>query len=191
MWCKRYHNAEDLIEMKTAQRVTKRTKPDLPNFMSVNLRILRKEMGWSQTELASRVGLNRGNIASYESGTAEPSICKALRVSKLFGINPRDMIRRDLSSPEELILARIAHNQEQDERRDLILQHRRELDDLDKLVESSRALFLHKRSATDGKPCAEADMFAMQYEQLYQLAGQLTENYRSLLAEVSCQCDAE
>ena len=47
---------------------------ELPNFIASNLKVLRKSTGWSQTELAECVGLNRGNIASYESGCAEPSI---------------------------------------------------------------------------------------------------------------------
>ena len=176
--------------MKTAQLATEKSTLELPNFLAANLRALRKSAGWSQTELARRVGLNRGNIASYESGTAEPSICKVLRISKLFDIGARDLIRLDLSDNDELVLARIAYTQEKDDQRDAISKHRQEAMVLGELVRSSRALFSHKKEHLN-KPCAEADMFAMQYEQLYQLTDQLLNSYRNLLNDVSCQCDGE
>ena len=176
--------------MKTAQLATGNSTLELPNFLAANLRALRKSEGWSQSELARRIGLNRGNIASYESGTAEPSICKVLRVSKLFDIGPRDLIRLDLSDSDELILARIAYTQEKDDQRDAISKHRQEAAALGELINSSRALFNHKKEHLS-KPCVEADMFAMQYEQLYQLTDQLLQSYRNLMYDVSCQCDGE
>ena len=62
-----------------------------------NMRCLRKRMGVSQEDLARRVGLNRGNIASYEKGTAEPKLCNLLKLSHLFGVSIHDLTRRDLS----------------------------------------------------------------------------------------------
>lgn len=49
--------------------------------------ILRKEKGWSQTELAKRIGVHLGHISRIEHGKASPSIdvlkrtCTALGVS--------------------------------------------------------------------------------------------------------------
>ena len=65
--------------------------------LASNLRCLRKRLGLSQEDLASRVGLNRGNIASYENGTAEPKLCNLLRFSQLFGVSIHDLTRRDMS----------------------------------------------------------------------------------------------
>jgi transcriptional regulator with XRE-family HTH domain len=65
--------------------------------LSSNMRHMRKRLGISQEDLASRVGLNRGNIASYEKGTAEPKLCNLLKFSQLFGVSIHDLTKRDLS----------------------------------------------------------------------------------------------
>lgn len=67
-----------------------------PNFLAENIRNLRKRRNWSQEELAQQVGLNRGNIASYEKGTAEPKICNLLKISHLFGVSILDLLGRDM-----------------------------------------------------------------------------------------------
>ena len=69
------------------------------SLLAGNIRCLRKHMGFSQDELGQRVGLNRGNIASYEKGTAEPKICNLLRLAHLFKVSILDLTRRDLSQP--------------------------------------------------------------------------------------------
>lgn len=66
-------------------------------FLHKNIRLLRKKLNLSQEELALRVGLNRGNIASYENGTAEPRICNLLKLSEVFGVSAIDLAHRDFS----------------------------------------------------------------------------------------------
>jgi len=63
-----------------------------------NLRYLRKQHKMSQEELAHQIGLNRGNIASYENGSAEPRICNLLKLCDLFGVSVMDLTNRDLSN---------------------------------------------------------------------------------------------
>ena len=163
------------------------SEDQLPNFIAANLRILRRQIGWSQTELAERVGLNRGNIASYESGSAEPSICKLLRISNLFDITTRDFTRRDFSDPAELALARSAHHEEREQEQARYGQYRRRHTELSQLVASAHRLFEHKRSTMD-KPCKEAELLAAQYLQLQDLSRQLLREHEQLLQEVECQC---
>ncbi|MBK7409737.1 MAG: helix-turn-helix transcriptional regulator [Saprospirales bacterium] len=67
-----------------------------PSFLADNIRNLRKSRNWSQEELAMQVGLNRGNIASYEKGTAEPKICNLLKLAHLFNVSILDLMGRDL-----------------------------------------------------------------------------------------------
>lgn len=160
----------------------------LPNFIASNLRLLRKEAGWSQTELAEQVGLNRGNVASYESSCAEPSICKLLRISNLFKITTRDFTRRDLSDPAELVLARSAHHEEQDESTvDRYAQYRNRHTELSQLIDSSHHLFEYKRGNL-GHPCKEAELFAAHYIQLLELSKQLLKEHERLLSELDCHC---
>lgn len=70
------------------------------NVLSVNLRALRKKMGISQEELAARMGINRGNIASYENGSAEPKMAYMVKFSELFDVPLIDLATRNLSNPE-------------------------------------------------------------------------------------------
>ncbi|NJB87650.1 transcriptional regulator with XRE-family HTH domain [Lewinella marina] len=158
----------------------------LPNFIASNLRLLRKRAGWSQTELAEKVGLNRGNIASYESGSAEPSICKLLRISNLFDISTRDFTRLDLSDSGALALARSKRRAEQDEQLERYKAYRKRQAELDHLISSSYDLFRYKRETLE-KPCKEAELFAGHYLQLLELSRQLMKEHENLLSDLGCQ----
>ena len=67
-----------------------------PIYLPQNIRFLRKRHQLSQEELATKVGLNRGNIASYEKGTAEPKLCNLLKIANLFKISLKDLTGRNL-----------------------------------------------------------------------------------------------
>jgi transcriptional regulator with XRE-family HTH domain len=67
-----------------------------PSFLADNIRNLRKHRNWSQEELARQVGLNRGNIASYEKGTAEPKLCNLIKIAHLFNVSILDLLGSDL-----------------------------------------------------------------------------------------------
>jgi transcriptional regulator with XRE-family HTH domain len=67
------------------------------SFLASNLRLLRKKFQWSQEEFASRVGLNRGNIASYENGSTEPRVQSLLKMSELFQVSIKELVFEDLS----------------------------------------------------------------------------------------------
>lgn len=66
-------------------------------YIGTNLRYFRKMAGLSQQGLAMQIGLNRGNIASYEKGAAEPSSTTLLKLSRFFQIDLVDFIEHDLS----------------------------------------------------------------------------------------------
>ncbi|HHM20471.1 MAG TPA: helix-turn-helix domain-containing protein [Bacteroidetes bacterium] len=79
---------------------------DPSNFkLPENLRALRKLKKWSQEELAEKLGLNRGNIASYESGTAEPKICNLVKFARLFNLSISDLTHSDLTTEDNYIQA--------------------------------------------------------------------------------------
>jgi len=48
---------------------------------------LRKEKGWSQTELATESGVSREIIGKYERGEAAPSIDAAKKIADAFGVS--------------------------------------------------------------------------------------------------------
>jgi transcriptional regulator with XRE-family HTH domain len=72
------------------------------HFLAGNIKLLRKRKKLSQEELGQQLGLNRGNIASYENGSAEPRICNLLRMASFFGVSIIDLAQRDLQQEENL-----------------------------------------------------------------------------------------
>jgi putative transcriptional regulator len=50
------------------------------------LKELREARGWSQGELAQRLGVSRQTINAVETDKYDPSLPLALRMAKLFGV---------------------------------------------------------------------------------------------------------
>jgi len=50
------------------------------------LKDLRTDLGWSQGELANRLGVSRQTINAVETDKYDPSLPLALRMAKLFGV---------------------------------------------------------------------------------------------------------
>jgi len=67
------------------------------NFISSNIKFLRTLTGMSQSDLAEKVGLNRGNITSYERDVAKPSIDTLPKIAGFFNVSLSDFIQLDLS----------------------------------------------------------------------------------------------
>lgn len=63
--------------------------------MKTKLRELRTERGWTQAELAERLGVSRNSINAIETGRYEPSLTLALRIGRLFKLPVEDIFRDD------------------------------------------------------------------------------------------------
>jgi putative transcriptional regulator len=48
------------------------------------LRMLRAEKGWSQADLADRLGVSRQSVNAIETGRFDPSLPLAFKLAKLF-----------------------------------------------------------------------------------------------------------
>ena len=48
---------------------------------------LRKQNGWSQEELAEKVGVSRQSISKWESAQSVPDLDKILVLSRIFGVS--------------------------------------------------------------------------------------------------------
>lgn len=68
--------------------------------MENRLRELRADAGWSQGELARRLGVSRQTINAVETDKYDPSLPLALRMAKLFE-TPVDAIFIDHWQPED------------------------------------------------------------------------------------------
>ena len=63
---------------------------------------LRKQNGWSQEELAEKVGVSRQAVSKWESGTSIPDLDKILRLSEIFGVTTDYLLKDTIEelSPE-------------------------------------------------------------------------------------------
>ncbi len=52
--------------------------------MTNHLRVLRAERGWSQAELATRLGVSRQTVNAIEAGRYDPSLPLAFRIAAAF-----------------------------------------------------------------------------------------------------------
>ena len=69
-----------------------------------NIRKLRKEYGWSQDELAKRMGYSdRSTIAKIESGFVDLSESKIMAFAQIFNVAPSDLMGWDDEEPTPAI----------------------------------------------------------------------------------------
>ena len=53
--------------------------------MTNRLRTLRADRGWSQADLAERLGVSRQTVNAVETERYEPSLSLAFKIARLFG----------------------------------------------------------------------------------------------------------
>lgn len=47
---------------------------------------LRKESGFTQAQLAKKIGVNAVTLSRYETGNRKPKVDKLVKMSKVFGV---------------------------------------------------------------------------------------------------------
>jgi transcriptional regulator with XRE-family HTH domain len=105
------------------------------NYIARNLRFLRNRRNLSQEALATQIGLNRGNIATYEKGSAEPNASRMLLICRFFEVPLADFIEKDFSTvpPEQYQALRQLSSAEQRELKGGLTQIRRIVEGLSEL----------------------------------------------------------
>lgn len=61
--------------------------------MTNRLRTLRAERGWSQAELADRLGVSRQTVNAIETGKYDPSLPLAFKLSEVFALRIEQLFR--------------------------------------------------------------------------------------------------
>lgn len=56
---------------------------------------LRKQQGWSQEELAMKLGVSRQSVSKWESGASIPELDKILQLGELFGVSTDFLLKDD------------------------------------------------------------------------------------------------
>ena len=55
-------------------------------MLGMRMALLRAEKGWSQAELARRIGVSASAVGMYEQGRREPSLNLLVRLAQEFGV---------------------------------------------------------------------------------------------------------
>lgn len=71
------------------------------NF-SDNLIKLRKGKGWSQEDLAEKLGISRQAISKWEVGTSKPDIDNIIKISKLFEVSIDELVNNEIIRTEAI-----------------------------------------------------------------------------------------
>lgn len=156
--------------------------------LSENLRALRKRLKWSQEELAEKIGLNRGNIASYENGTAEPKICNLVKLAHLFNVSVFDLTHANLKDDGFYEEATLRHqNGFLQTNMPSIGHFAKEAEDFEQAIRGLNCLFRLKMKNMN--ELSEDMHFAKeQFDQLYGVTEQLLKSHLELIAIVKEKC---
>lgn len=153
-----------------------------------NLRALRKRMNWSQEELGQRIGLNRGNIASYENGTAEPKICNLIKLAHLFKVSVFDLTHSNLRSEEDYLTATRRNGNGNPVSVDEILKmYLTETEDFENALKGIRCMYKLKLKNLPEIP-EEFKFMQEQFEQLCSISEELLNSHKNLLEKIRCKC---
>ena len=63
--------------------------------MKNRLKVLRAEKGWSQAELAERLGVARQSVNAIETGKFDPSLPLAFRIARLFALRIEEIFEEE------------------------------------------------------------------------------------------------
>ena len=61
---------------------------------------LRKKNGWSQEELAEKLGVSRQAVSKWEGAQSVPDIQRILEMSRLFGVTTDFLLKDELETPQ-------------------------------------------------------------------------------------------
>jgi transcriptional regulator with XRE-family HTH domain len=87
---------------------------DMTMPLGDQIKQLRKERGWSQGDLAARVGGDAGQISRYENGKISPSVEVVVKLAEAFDVATDYLLidgaaRRPFRAPDDLLGERLTH----------------------------------------------------------------------------------
>lgn len=68
--------------------------------LSNTITALRRQHGWSQEDLAARLGVSRQSVSKWESGTSVPELERIIELSRIFGISTDALLLDDTPADE-------------------------------------------------------------------------------------------
>lgn len=90
--CKNINMASYLLFMSTKTKST---------ALGQNIKLFRKQKGWTQVELAQKLGCSQAMITAYENAQKRPDLDKINRLAQLFGISTDQLLGNE-KPPKEV-----------------------------------------------------------------------------------------
>lgn len=164
------------------------TKNTIINYLSSNIKCLRRKKGFSQEELAQKIGLNRGNIASYENGTAEPKICNLLKLSRIFEVSIIDLTMKDLQDEVNQIEAQLKYENLNGPDPEQIAHFAEKAHMLADYLEGLHKCYTYKKTKLESSEIPNNVDFVFDFfDQAYDAAVNLLDEHRQLINYIRCQ----
>jgi transcriptional regulator with XRE-family HTH domain len=163
-----------------------------------NIRYLRIQNGLSQDALAKAINMNRGNIASYETGTAEPNYHNLINLSRFFKVDVSEMIEDDMAANGEMYhqlkdfgqkeavdpledeLMEKQFEEKLIENQDMLDHFRRRSDDMARILDGFRQFHKFKMETSE-EISEDVKKMAADYEKLMDVLEDVLKTNRNLL----------
>ena len=158
----------------------------LSNYLNSNIRVLRKRFSYSQEELGKKIGLNRGNIASYENGSAEPKICNLLKLSILFRISILDLTQKDLRDEKVYEEATSFFQRSSDSDKSLFEAYAKKISSLERFIDGIDNCQCFKVDALSEIP-SELEFAFYHYNQLLEATKELIKMNKDIVEVIHCK----
>lgn len=72
-------------------------------MIGIRIALLRASAGWSQAELARRIGVSASAVGMYEQGRREPSLDLVVRLAQEFGVTTDYMLMGSSLHPDSAV----------------------------------------------------------------------------------------
>ena len=69
-------------------------------MLSENLKVLRKQKGFSQEELAVRVNVARQTVSKWEKGLSVPDADTVIKLAEVFGVSVSELLGEEIKDAE-------------------------------------------------------------------------------------------
>jgi transcriptional regulator with XRE-family HTH domain len=145
-----------------------------------NLRFLRKRLGLSQEELAEKVGLNRGNIASYEKGGVEPNLSTLRTMASFFEISIDMLLEDNLESFDFENKDIRQWTKLEKEQEEIYFKVAKQAEDLKAVIEGFSNYHRFKMQRLDTLP-KDLQMISINFEELLEVTQVLLNNHLNLV----------
>ena len=77
----------------------------MKSMISKNLLILRKKNGFSQEEVASRIGVSRQTLAKWENGESVPDVLFSNKLAEIYDVSLDDLVNFNSDQMEVQVMA--------------------------------------------------------------------------------------